>query len=261
MRFALALEYNGAGFCGFQSQPSHCSVQDALERALGAVASVPVNVTAAGRTDAGVHATSQVVHFDNDAERSTTAWVRGVNTHLPQDAAVLWARPVAPDFHARFSATARHYTYLLLDRAERPGLAARRVGWYHRALDVEAMAEGAALITGSRDFSSFRAAECQAKTPVRTLSRLDVMRDGPYVRFEFTANAFLHHMVRNIVGALVYVGVHKVQPAWLVELVDARDRTLAPPTFAPDGLYFGGADYDTRFDLPSTRRAVALPAA
>lgn len=260
MRFALALEYDGCGFCGFQSQSTGCSVQDALERALGSVANARIGTVGAGRTDAGVHATSQIVHFDTPIERSTTAWVRGVNTSLPDAAAVLWAQPVADDFHARFSATARHYTYLLLDRAERPGLAHGRVGWYHHPLDLEAMGAAATLVAGRHDFSSFRAAECQAKTPIRTLSRLTVLRDGVFVRFEFTADAFLHHMVRNIVGALVYVGAHKLSPASIGELVDARDRTRAPPTFTPNGLYFAGADYDARFALPPTRRAIAVPA-
>ena len=261
MRFALALEYHGGGFCGFQSQSSGCGVQDALERALSSVAGAKVDVVGAGRTDAGVHATSQIAHFDTAAERSPTAWVRGVNAHLPDSAAVLWAQSTADDFHARFSATARHYTYLLLDRAERPGLAAGRVGWYHRPLDVDAMAAGAALLTGSHDFSSFRAAECQAKTPVRILSRLDVTRDGPCVRFDFSANAFLHHMVRNIVGALVYVGARKMPSASIAELRDARDRTRAPPTFAPAGLYFTGADYEARFALPVTRHPANITSA
>lgn len=257
MRYALAVEYAGFAFCGFQSQPSRCGVQDALERAIGAIAGHAVAVTAAGRTDAGVHAVSQIVHFDTDAQRPDGAWVRGVNTHLPEAAAVLWARAVDADFHARFAATARHYTYLLLNRAERPGLCAGRVGWYHRPLDVEAMRAGAAHIAGTHDFSAFRAAECQAKSPVKTLSRVEVAAHPPFVRFDFTANAFLHHMVRNIVGALVYVGAARQPPAWIAALVAARDRTLAAPTFAADGLYLAGADYDARFGLPPTVRSVA----
>lgn len=257
MRFALAVEYAGHAFCGFQSQPSGCGVQDALQHALGAIAGHEVSVAAAGRTDAGVHAVSQIVHFDTVAQRPDGAWVRGVNTHLPTAAAVLWARAVGPDFHARFAATARHYTYLLLNRAERPGLCAGRAGWYHRPLDVEAMRAGAAHLAGTHDFSAFRAAECQARSPVKTLSRVTLAAQPPFVRFDFTANAFLHHMVRNLVGSLVYVGAGRQPPDWIASLLAARDRTLAAPTFSADGLYLAGADYDARFGLPPTVRGVA----
>src|SRR5262245_49594888 len=258
MRLALGVEYAGNGFCGFQSQTARCGVQDALEDALAEIAGHPVGVTAAGRTDAGVHAASQIVHFDSDASRPETAWVRGVNTHLPPTAAVLWAHPVPDDFHARFCASARHYTYLLQNRPERPGLFAGRVGWYHHPLDVAAMHAGAAALIGTHDFSSFRAAECQAKSPVRSLSRAAVAADGGFVRFEFSANAFLHHMVRNIVGALVAVGAGRMPPSWVGELLAARDRTRGAATFAAEGLYFAGADYDARFGLPATVRAVTL---
>lgn len=171
---------------------------------------------------------------------------------------MLWARAVGPDFHARFAATARHYTYLLLNRAERPGLCAGRAGWYHRPLDVEAMRAGAAHLAGTHDFSAFRAAECQAKSPVKTLSRVAVAAQPPFVRFDFTANAFLHHMVRNIVGSLVYVGAGRQPPDWIASLLAARDRTLAAPTFSADGLYLAGADYDARFGLPPTVRDVTV---
>jgi tRNA pseudouridine38-40 synthase len=254
MRIALGLEYAGGAYCGFQSQPSRCGVQDALEVAVGEIAGHPVGVVAAGRTDAGVHAASQVVHFDSEASRPMSAWVRGVNAHLPPTAAVLWAHEVPAEFHARFSATARHYTYLLLNRPERPGLMAGRAGWYHHPLDVAAMQEAFAMLIGTHDFSSFRAAECQAKSPVRTLVYARVAREGDLVRFDLSANAFLHHMVRNIVGALVTVGTGKARPTWMSELLAARDRTQGPATFAPDGLYFCGADYDARFGLPRTRR-------
>ncbi len=171
MRIALGLEYAGTPFTGWQSQADGRGVQDALERALRAIADAPVRTIAAGRTDAGVHATLQVVHFDTDAQRPATAWVRGVNAHLPPDIAVRWAQPVAAEFHARFAATARHYTYLLVQRAARPALLAGRVGWYHRPLDVAAMREAAAALVGTHDFSAFRAAECQAKSPVKTVSQ------------------------------------------------------------------------------------------
>jgi tRNA pseudouridine38-40 synthase len=192
--------------------------------------------------------------------RPLTAWTRGVNAHLPASAAVLWAQEVPAEFHARFAATARHYTYLLVDRAQRPGLNAGRVGWYHLPLDLDAMRAGAAQFVGTHDFSSFRAAECQAKSPVKTVLRADVSRAGDLLRFDFSANAFLHHMIRNIVGALVYVGAGRESPASMRALLDARDRTRAPPTFAADGLYFAGADYDARFALPPTVRSVQVSA-
>ncbi|MEO8346063.1 MAG: tRNA pseudouridine(38-40) synthase TruA [Betaproteobacteria bacterium] len=258
MRLALAVEYSGHAFCGFQSQSSGCGVQDALQDAVGEIAGHPVTVIAAGRTDAGVHAVSQIVHFETEARRPDSAWVRGVNSHLPVAAAVLWAQPVAEDFHARFAATARHYTYMLLTRAERPGLLARFVGWYHHSLDVGAMRTAAGQLLGTHDFSAFRAAECQAKSPVKTVSRIDVQQQGPFIRFDFSANAFLHHMIRNFVGALIHVGAGKRDPSWIAELLAARDRTRAAPTFAADGLYFSGATYDARFGLPPTVRVVTL---
>ena len=261
MRIALALEYDGSVFCGWQSQAGACGVQDALEQALSGIAAERVAAAASGRTDAGVHAVSQVVHFDTRATRPPTAWVRGVNALLPPAATVLWSCAVADDFHARFNATARHYTYLLMTRGERPALLARHVGWYHHALDIDAMRAGAAALAGTHDFSAFRAAECQAKSPVKTLSALSIDGGPRLVRFDFSANAFLHHMVRNIVGSLVYVGAGREPPGWIGALLAGRDRTKAAPTFAANGLYFAGADYDARFGLPPTRRAVALPVA
>ena len=258
MRFALALEYDGRPFCGFQSQPSGCGVQDALQKAIASIAAHEVTATAAGRTDAGVHATSQIVHFDSDASRPLSAWVRGVNAALPGGAAVLWVAQVAADFHARFAAESRHYTYLLQVRPERLALGAGRIGWYHRPLDVDAMREAAAALVGTHDFSSFRAAECQAKSPVKSLALVRIDAAGGLVRFDFSADAFLHHMIRNIVCALVYVGAGRHPASWMRALLDARDRTQAPPTFMSDGLYFTGADYDVRFALPATRRDVVL---
>jgi tRNA pseudouridine38-40 synthase len=258
MRIAAAVEYDGRTFCGFQSQPSGCGVQDALERAVSAIAGDAVRVTAAGRTDAGVHATSQIVHFDAPAERPVSAWVRGVNAHLPGTAAMLWAQPVDDDFHARFAAQRRRYSYLLLNRPERPGLNAGRVGWYHRPLDVSAMRESAEVLLGTHDFSAFRAAECQAKSPVKTLAQLDIVVASSLLRFDFVADAFLHHMIRNIVGALVYVGSARQPRSWVGAVLAGRDRARGAPTFAADGLYFAGADYDQRFALPATRRDVIL---
>lgn len=261
MRHALGLEYDGRAFCGFQAQPSGCSVQDALERALSAIAGSPVRATGAGRTDAGVHATSQIIHFDAPFERPLTAWVRGVNTALPAAASVLWCVQVSDDFHARFAATARHYTYVLLNRPERPGLLDGRVGWHFAPLDVDAMRKAVAPLIGTHDFSSFRAAECQAKSPVKTLREARVTRVGSTVRFDFAADAFLHHMVRNIVGALVEVGAGKRSPEWIAEVLEAADRTRGAPTFAAAGLYFRGALYDARYGLPPTVRDLPALAA
>ena len=258
MRIALGLEYAGTPFDGWQSQTSRRGVQDALERALAAIAGAPVRVHAAGRTDAGVHATSQIAHFDTAAARPDTAWVRGANAFLPPAVAVLWARPVDGAFHARYEATARHYTYVLMPRPVRAALLAGRVGWYHRPLDVAAMREAARMLVGTHDFSSFRAAECQARSPVKTLSSVAVEADGDCIRLDFSADAFLHHMIRNVVGTLVHVGAGKAPPAWVAELVAARDRTRAAPTFAADGLYLTGADYDATWGLPPTRRPVRL---
>ncbi|HVN34899.1 MAG TPA: tRNA pseudouridine(38-40) synthase TruA [Casimicrobiaceae bacterium] len=259
MRIAIGLEYAGSAFTGWQSQPDGRGVQDALERALAAVADAPVRAIAAGRTDAGVHATMQVVHLDVDVTRPDTAWVRGVNAHLPAAVAVLWARAVAPDFHARNAARMRTYTYLLANRPVRPALLAGRVGWYHQPLDVGAMTEGASALVGTHDFSAFRAAECQAKSPTKTMTEATIAQNGELLRFDFRADAFLQHMIRNIVGSLVYVGAGKRRPAWIGDLLAARDRKRAAPTFAPDGLYFTGVDYDPCWGLPSTQRPVAVP--
>lgn len=251
MRIALGLEYDGSGFCGWQTQPSGCSVQDALERALEQIAGSPVATTCAGRTDAGVHALAQVVHFDTAAERPDTAWVRGANALLPPGVSVLWAQRVDPAFHARFDAEARRYRYILLARGERPGLLHGRVGWWHGPLDVEAMREAAAALVGEHDFSAFRAAECQAKSPVRTLTNLDVRSEGPFIAFDLRADAFLQHMVRNIVGSLVYVGAGRQPPGWIRALLQGRDRRLGAPTFAPDGLYLTGVEYSSIAALPA----------
>jgi tRNA pseudouridine38-40 synthase len=258
VRIAFACEFDGRAFCGFQSQPSRCAVQDALEAAIGGIAAEPVRVQGAGRTDAGVHATSLVAHFDTTAKRPLTAWVRGVNARLPATLAVLWAAPVEASFHARFSATARHYTYLLLDRPQRLGLMAGRAGWYHRPLAVDTMQAAAQSLVGTHDFSSFRAAECQAPSPVRTLTALAVTRAGPLVRIDCSADGFLQHMIRNIVAALVAVGSGARPLDWVAALLAARDRTQGAPTFASDGLYFTGADYPQAYALPPTRAAVSL---
>lgn len=250
MRIVLGIEYDGGAFCGWQSQPGGCAVQDALEQALSGVAGIPVATSCAGRTDAGVHALGQVAHFDTDANRPLSAWTRGANALLPQGVAVTWAREVVGDFHARFSATGRRYVYWLLSRPQRPGLLSGRAGWTHRALDEAAMGQAAQSLVGRHDFSAFRAAECQAKTPVKTMREVRVARRGDLIRFEFAADAFLQHMVRNIVGSLVYIGSGRQPAGWMRDLLEGRDRTRAAPTFSPAGLYLAAVEYDPAWALP-----------
>jgi len=254
MRIALGIEYDGSGFCGWQTQPAGCSIQDRLEAACAAIAGVPVNTICAGRTDSGVHALGQVVHFDCTAERPMSAWVRGVNALLPPAVAVTWAQPVGDTFHARFSARTRRYRYVLLNDAVRPAADQGRVGWYHGTLDVERMREAAACLVGEHDFSAFRSAECQAKSPVRTLHKLSISVSGRYLAFDLCANAFLHHMVRNLVGSLVYVGKGKHPPQWVAEVLQGRDRRLAAPTFDASGLYLMRVDYGDAWNLPEPRQ-------
>jgi tRNA pseudouridine38-40 synthase len=254
MRIAIGVAYRGTDFEGWQTQPSGRAVQDALERALSEIAAHRVALTAAGRTDARVHASAQVAHFDVPTERPDTAWVRGANALLPDTVSVQWAARVPDDFHARYSATGRSYRYVLYRHPVRPALLSGLVGWFHGELDADAMRRAAKLILGEHDFSTFRSAECQAKSPVRVLERADIGVRGPYVLFDFVANAFLHHMVRNIVGCLVYVGNGRQGPEWIAELMEKRDRRLAAPTFAPDGLYLSGVRYDARWNLPAFAR-------
>ena len=254
VKIALGLEYDGSAFCGWQSQSDGCGIQDALEHALAGIAGEKVRIHAAGRTDAGVHALAQVVHFDTSAVRPESAWVRGCNALLPDSVSILWARQVAEDFHARFSAQGRHYRYLLLNHPVRPGLFAAKMGWFHMPLNLDLMREGAHYLLGEHDFSAFRASGCQAKSPVRHLRRLTLERQGDTLIFDLAANGFLHHMVRNIVGCLVYVGKGKYPPAWIAELLQHADRTRAAPTFSPDGLYFSGADYESKWNLPRAGR-------
>lgn len=251
MRIALGIEYNGSHFKGWQTQIGVRTVQDCVEQALSKVANQPVNVVCAGRTDTGVHGSGQVVHMDVDVERSERSWVFGGNTHLPDDVAVLWARPVREDFHARFSARARHYRYIILNRPVRPAIESRRVTWFYRPLDAERMHQAGQHLLGEHDFSSFRAQGCQAKSPVRTLSRLSVFRDGPHVIIEVSANAFLQHMVRNIAGVLMAVGCGKAEPDWVAELLTARNRAVGGVTAPPHGLYLYRIDYPAVYGIPA----------
>lgn len=253
MRIALGLEYDGAAFCGWQTQPGGCGVQDHLQQALSSLAAEPIVATAAGRTDTGVHATAQVVHFDTRAERDDSGWIRGTNSNLHPSARVVWSARVPGDFHARFSARARTYRYLLLNDPVDAGVLKGKVGWYHRPLDAQAIRDAMAALVGEHDFTSFRDAQCQAKSPVRELRDARVEVRGNLLAFTFTANAFLHHMIRNLVGSLVYVGAGKHPPSWMRELLEARDRRLAAPTFAPDGLYLAGIEYGSGYALPAFR--------
>jgi len=254
MRIALGIEYNGATFCGWQTQRSGCAVQDALERALAAIAGEKIATICAGRTDAGVHALAQVVHFDCNVERPASAWVRGTNTSMPSGAAVTWMQPVAADFSARYSARERSYRYVLFNHAVRPALNQGRVAWCHAPLDIARMSAAATHLLGEHDFSAFRSAECQAKSPVRNLRRLAIRRSGDYIVFDLAANAFLHHMVRNIVGSLVYVGNGKHEPAWLADVLASGERALAAPTLEAAGLYLAHVSYDVKWGLPALAR-------
>jgi tRNA pseudouridine38-40 synthase len=250
-RIALGLEYDGSAFAGWQAQAHAKGVQSVVEEALSSVANHPIEVTAAGRTDAGVHAAMQVVHFDTDAQRSERGWVLGSNTHLPPQVSALWARLTPDAFHARYSALARRYRYLILNRAPRPALAALRVSWIRDPLDAARMHEAAQLLVGEHDFTSFRAAECQARTPMRRLHEISVARRGEIVTVSVTANAFLHHMVRNIAGVLIAIGASERPVEWAAQVLAARDRRQGGVTAPASGLYLSGIRYSPALGLPS----------
>lgn len=250
-RIAVGVEYDGSAFAGWQFQRHARSVQGELERALSRVADHPVALVAAGRTDAGVHALGMVAHFDTHAERPMHAWVLGANANASDELTVHWAHVVPGDFDARRSALARRYVYRILDRRLRPALERHRVCWVRKELDVAAMDAAARSLVGHQDFSAFRAAECQSRTPLRDLTDATVERNGPYVDLRVRANAFLHHMVRNIAGSLILVGRHERPVEWLQAVLQSRDRTQAGPTAPPQGLYFAAAEYPAAFGLPS----------
>jgi tRNA pseudouridine38-40 synthase len=247
---ALGVAYRGGAYHGWQSQPDGRTVQDRLEAALGAFAAQPVGTVCAGRTDTGVHALNQVVHLDTPVEREPFSWVRGTNRHLPDDIAIQWCRAVDAGFHARNSARGRRYRFLLLESPVRPALEAGVCGWVFRPLDGVAMQAAAAHLIGEHDFSAFRAAECQAATPVKTLRGIEISRRGAYWRFDFDASAFLHHMVRNIMGCLVAIGSGREPPAWMADVLASRSRDAAAPTFPAHGLYFLGPYYDAAHGIP-----------
>jgi len=258
MRIAAILEYDGAGFSGWQRQTHARSVQGAVEEALSAVADEPIQVTVAGRTDAGVHAVAQAMHFDTRAVRSDYSWVRGANSKLPPEVALLWAGPVDDGFHARYSATGRHYHYVILNRPIRPTYLARRVTHEYRPLDVASMREAAGYLLGEHDFTSFRSTDCEAKSPVRELRALEVARHGELVHIRVCANAFLQHMVRNIAGVLMTIGAGEREPLWAREVLEARDRAAGGITADPRGLYLREIEYPEEFKIPRLSRDVGL---
>ncbi len=250
MRLALGVEYDGSRFAGWEAQPGRRTVQEAVETALSRVADHPVRVVCAGRTDAGVHAWGQVVHLDAPVHRAERAWLLGGNANLPTDVGLAWARPVPEEFDARRSALRRHYRYLVYNHALRPALLRERVCWECRPLDAERMQAAGAFLLGEHDFSAFRAAACQARSPVRRVERLEVSRRGRLVAIDVVANAFLHHMVRNIAGVLMAIGLGKEPPEWARQVLDGRDRRLGGVTAEPQGLYLVGVEYPARFETP-----------
>jgi tRNA pseudouridine38-40 synthase len=255
VRLALGISYNGQAYQGWQSQLSGQTIQDQLELALSKFSAHKVSTLCAGRTDAGVHGLMQVVHFDTRLDRTSSSWVRGTNSFLPRDIAVQWAQPVPDEFHCRASAQSRRYAYVLLESPVRPSIDHGRVGWAFTPLDLGAMQQAARHLLGEHDFTSFRASACQALSPVKVLQSIDITRRGAYWRFDFEANAFLHHMIRNIMGCLLLVGQGKQQPQWLLEVLRRRDRDAAAPTFSPDGLYFLGPRYAAHWGLPERTAA------
>jgi tRNA pseudouridine38-40 synthase len=255
VRLALGISYVGTGWEGWQSQPSGLALQDVVEAALSKFAGLELSTLCAGRTDAGVHALMQVVHLDTGLERDERSWVRGTNRFLPPDVAIEWARETSPQFHARAHALRRRYCYVLREAPTRPSVEAGRVGWVYRPLNLENLENAAHLLVGEHDFSSFRASACQAKSPVKILHDIRISRRGAYWRFDFEANAFLHHMIRNIMGCLIYVGQGRKAPDWVGDVLRARDRKVAAPTFSPAGLYFLGPVYDASWGLPTRTAA------
>jgi tRNA pseudouridine38-40 synthase len=261
MRIAIGVEYDGAELFGWQTQKDGASVQDALERALSAVADERVSVTGAGRTDSGVHATGQVAHFDTSARRNDRAWVLGANTRLPPGIALRWAREAPEGFHARFSARARSYSYLLINREARSALWRHRAWWVRRPLDAERMHSAGQAVVGEHDFSAFRAAECQSKSATRRIERLGVTRHGEFLRVDVTANAFLHHMVRNLVGTLAAVGRGDRPAHWVTEILQGRNRALGGATAPAAGLYLVHVDYGELLETPPPERPGPLSVA
>lgn len=249
MRIALGVEYDGSQFYGWQSQPKLRTVQTKLQDALSKVANEDISVVCAGRTDTAVHATHQVVHFDTEADRNTRAWIYGTNSFLSHDITVKWAKLMPEDFHARFSATARHYRYIIYNNPIRPCLLRSAITWHYRPLDAEKMQVGANYLLGEHNFSAFRAIDCQSRSPTRNITRLELKRRGDLIILDVEANAFLHHMVRNIVGSLMLVGVGKCNPEWIKELLESKKRSNGGETAPPYGLYLVAVHYPEQFSI------------
>lgn len=252
MRVAAAIEYDGRPYCGWQIQKGVKTVQAEVEQALSKVADHPVHVICAGRTDTGVHAANQIIHFDTTASRSEYSWVRGTNTHLAESICLTWVKPVSDSFHARFMARRRYYRYIILNRSIRPAYLMGKVVWQHQPLDAARMAVAAQYLVGEHDYTSYRAQACQAKSPVRHIYSLDISQSGEFIYLDVCANAFLHHMVRNIAGVLMTIGAGEQPVEWAKEVLESQDRTKGGMTAAAGGLYLVRVDYDAKFDLPDT---------
>ncbi len=253
MRLAMGVEYDGSRFSGWQIQNGQRTVQEAVQQALARVADHPVRVVCAGRTDTGVHATGQVIHFDTGAQRSARSWVFGANANLPREVVILWVREVDDSFHARFSAERRRYRYIIFNRAVRPTFLAGRTSWEYRLLDERRMNQAAQYLLGEHDFNAYRAVACQAHSPLRTVYRLEVAREEELLYLDVEANAFLHHMVRNIAGVLITIGAGEMPPEWAREVLESRDRRLGGVTAPAQGLYLAGVSYPARYDIPVSR--------
>jgi tRNA pseudouridine38-40 synthase len=254
MRIALGVSYSGSSYNGWQSQLSGNTIQDHLEKALAKVAGHAIRTHCSGRTDTGVHALMQVVHFDTQLNRPLHAWLGGANANLPKDIAIEWVREVPEQFHCRSSAINRRYSYILMQSSVRPSVQFQKIAWCYQELDRDALLDGAKRLLGEHDFSSFRASQCQALSPIKNISRIDIFKqttiNGAYWRFDFQANAFLHHMIRNIMGTLVYVGAGRQRSSWVSEVLEAKNRKMAAPTYSADGLYFLGPCYEEKWQMP-----------
>jgi len=258
MKIALCIEYDGSDYSGWQKQNDVDSIQDEIEKALESIALEKIDTYASGRTDTGVHALIQIIHFETSIERPVTAWIRGVNAFLTSSIRVLWAQEVDDTFHARYSATQRHYEYLVYNASFPSALWANKSGWIHDDLDFNKMKQAIQYFEGEHDFSAFRSSECQAKSPVRTITRTSILNCHPFYLFRFSANGFLHHQIRNMMGAILYIGKGNYPSEYIKELLLSKDRTKSPPTSLPDGLYLSGVDYDGRYSFPFMRRTVNI---
>ena len=254
MRIALGIEYNGSEYFGWQRQSHAASVQQTVEEALSKVADTEIRIHAAGRTDTGVHATEQVIHFDSDIERENRAWVMGVNSYLPNSISILWAKDINEEFHARYSANSRRYRYVILNRPIRPALLSKQVTWIYQSLDENKMQTAALHLEGTHDFTSYRALSCQAKSPIRTVHQINVHKQNEFIFIDIHADGFLHHMVRNITGVLISIGKNEYADCWSREILEHHDRTLGGVTADASGLYLVKVQYDDKYELNSAIR-------